>query len=120
MNRLTRSQSLSFVIRHSSVRGSILISTLVFTFVFLIMGMSLLGLLQQRSQLSKLRRAQLTALQIAEAGANYYRWHLAHAPTDYADGTGATGCTPCGPYVHNYSDPSGGVIARSAGASHKT
>lgn len=93
-------------------RGSILISTLVFTFVFLIMGMSLLGLLQQRAQLSRQRRAQLSALQIAEAGANYYRWHLAHAPTDYADGTGATGCSPCGPYAHNYTDPSGGVVGQ--------
>lgn len=94
------------------MRGSILLSTLVFTFVFLIMGMSLMGLLQQRAQLSKLRRAQLSALQIAEAGANYYRWHLAHAPSDYADGTGQTGCNPCGPYVHDYNDPSGGVIGQ--------
>lgn len=34
---------------------------------------------------------------IAEAGIEYYRWHLAHAPTDYQDGTGEPG-----PYVHEY------------------
>ncbi len=96
----------------SKLSGSILISTLVFTFVFLMMGMSLLGLLSQRAQLSRQRRAQLSALQIAEAGANYYRWHLAHAPSDYADGSGATGCSPCGPYVHDYTDPSGGVVGQ--------
>lgn len=39
------------------------------------------------------------ALQIAEAGINYYQWHLAHYPTDYQDGTGAPG-----PYIHNYTD----------------
>jgi type II secretory pathway pseudopilin PulG len=39
------------------------------------------------------------ALQIAEAGINYYQWHLAHFPTDYKDGTNASG-----PYVHNYID----------------
>jgi type II secretory pathway pseudopilin PulG len=39
------------------------------------------------------------ALQIAEAGINYYQWHLAHYPTDYKDGTNTNG-----PYVHNYTD----------------
>ncbi len=39
------------------------------------------------------------AIQIAEAGIDYYRWHLAHAPTDYQDGTGQPG-----PYAHTYYD----------------
>jgi hypothetical protein len=39
------------------------------------------------------------AIQIAEAGINYYQWHLAHFPNDYKDGTN----TP-GPYVHDYID----------------
>lgn len=37
------------------------------------------------------------AFSIAEAGLEYYRWHLAHAPTDYQDGTGEPG-----PYEHPY------------------
>lgn len=45
------------------------------------------------------------ALTIAEAGLNYYRWHLAHAPNDFTDSTGQPG-----PYVHQYSDPQSGVI----------
>lgn len=45
------------------------------------------------------------AIQIAEAGIDYYRWHLAHAPTDYQDGTG----TP-GPYIHNFEDKDGNVV----------
>ncbi|MFQ5454196.1 MAG: hypothetical protein ACE5D6_08425, partial [Candidatus Zixiibacteriota bacterium] len=45
------------------------------------------------------------ALEIAEAGLNYYRWHLAHDPNDLQDGTGGPG-----PYVHQYSDPESGVI----------
>jgi len=48
-------------------------------------------------------RAQ--AFTIAEAGIEYYRWHLAHAPEDYQDGTGSTG-----PYVHNYFDKDGNLI----------
>lgn len=49
------------------------------------------------------------AFSIAEAGIEYYRWHLAHAPGDYQDGTGAPG-----PYVHNYYDKSGNVIGTFA------
>jgi hypothetical protein len=46
-------------------------------------------------------------LAVAEAGANYYRWHLAHAPIDYTDGTGNAG-----PYVHDYKDPEGNVVGK--------
>ncbi len=45
-------------------------------------------------------RAQ--AFTIAEAGIEYYRWHLAHAPTDYKDGTATSG-----PYIHPYYDKNG-------------
>lgn len=48
-------------------------------------------------------RAQ--ALAIAEAGIEYYRWHLAHASQDFQDGTGQPG-----PYVHEYRDKSGNVV----------
>lgn len=48
------------------------------------------------------------ALNIAEAGINYYLWHLSHNQTDYKDGQ-STPTTPdatlgYGPYVHNYVD----------------
>ncbi|OGG04944.1 hypothetical protein A2Z33_06645 [Candidatus Gottesmanbacteria bacterium RBG_16_52_11] len=42
------------------------------------------------------------ALSIAESGIDYYRWHLAHNPTDYTDGTGQPG-----PYLHEVTEPSG-------------
>lgn len=45
------------------------------------------------------------ALAVAEAGVNYYRWHLAHNPADYQDGTGQPG-----PYTHEYKDPQGKVV----------
>jgi len=45
------------------------------------------------------------ALNIAEAGVNYYRWHLAHNPDDYQDGTGEEG-----PYEHEYRDPQGDLV----------
>src|ERR1039458_6637268 len=51
------------------------------------------------------------AFNIAEAGLNYYLWHLNHNPTDYKDGQ-STPTTPdptlgYGPYVHNYVDTNG-------------
>lgn len=48
-------------------------------------------------------RAQ--ALAIAESGIEYYRWHLAHGPQDFQDGTGHAG-----PYVHSFADRSGTII----------
>lgn len=48
------------------------------------------------------------ALNIAEAGVNYYLWHLSHSPGDYKDGnTGNLTQDPTlgyGPFVHNYVD----------------
>jgi Tfp pilus assembly protein PilX len=48
------------------------------------------------------------ALNIAEAGINYYLWHLSHNATDFRDGK-TTPASPdpqlgYGPYVHNYVD----------------
>lgn len=48
---------------------------------------------------------QKTAFVIAEAGVEYYRWHLAHAPKDFKDGTSGPG-----PYTHEYKDKNGVVI----------
>jgi Tfp pilus assembly protein PilX len=48
------------------------------------------------------------AFNLAEAGLNYYMWHLNHNATDYKDGN-TTPATPnaqlgYGPYIHNYVD----------------
>jgi hypothetical protein len=45
------------------------------------------------------------AFSIAEAGIEYYRWHLAHYPSDLQNGTGQAG-----PYVIPYNDPEGGQV----------
>ena len=51
------------------------------------------------------------AFNIAEAGLNYYMWHLNHNSTDYKDGQ-STPTTPnptlgYGPYTHTYVDTNG-------------
>ncbi len=53
--------------------------------------------------------AREQAFQIAEAGIDYYRWHLAHASTDYKDGTATT---TNGPFIHNFEDKDGNVIGK--------
>lgn len=47
------------------------------------------------------------ASMIAEAGIEYYRWHLAHASSDYQDGTGVPG-----PYTHDYYDKNGTLLGQ--------
>ena len=48
-----------------------------------------------------------SAFRIAESGIEYYRWHLAHAPLDFQDGTGQPG-----PYNHNFYDKLGNLIGQ--------
>lgn len=78
---------------------------LVYSAVFLTLVSALAGYIfvEKRLELAKENREK--AFQIAEAGLEYYRWHLAHWPTDLQDGTGGPG-----PYLHTVSDPEGGVI----------
>lgn len=68
-------------------------------------GLSGYAMFENRASISKHNREQ--AFQIAEAGINYYRWHLAHDKTDYYDGNSTS--TP-GPYVHDYQDKNGLTI----------
>jgi hypothetical protein len=81
--------------------GSILIYTVVIIFIF---SLVMLGILSYATiQLKTLRGTvnREVAFQIAEAGTNYYEWHLAHFPNDFWDGNAST--TP-GPYVHDLID----------------
>src|SRR5688572_151105 len=84
--------------KHSQ-QGSILIFEVVIIFVVSLVLMAVLGqaVIQLRVLRSTTQREQ--AFHIAEAGVNYYQWHLAHFPTDFQDGTGNPG-----PYVHDFVD----------------
>jgi len=58
-------------------------------------------------QLSVRAQNKLQAFTIAEAGIEYYRWHLAHVAQDYQDGTGHAG-----PYIHPYFNKDGTQIGQ--------
>lgn len=82
-----------------SRRGDILILTLLIMTLLVLVEVPLLTTLALDLRATHTQVAREEALQIAEAGIDYYQWHLAHFPTDYQDGTGSAG-----PYVHNYTD----------------
>lgn len=90
--------------RIRSSEGSVLVMVTLLIFVISLVLLAILGTATMQLRLVRKTQDKELAFHIAEAGANYYQWHLAHFPTDYADGTGQTGCNPCGPYVHDYTD----------------
>jgi len=92
--------------------GALAVLTIIFASVFIMIASGILSLIIYQKKLAKVIEAKESALQIAEAGVNYYRWHLAHDIDDYADGTGDICVYPnaCGPYQHDYYDPLGGKL----------
>jgi type II secretory pathway pseudopilin PulG len=92
-------------------KGLILVNVLVFGVIAIIVTTALVNwggaMLRDTRQLSSKEQA----LQIAEAGIEYYRWHLAHASTDYKDGNATTSN---GPFIHDYSDKDGNKIGQFA------
>lgn len=81
--------------------GSILVLAVVFVSIVLMTFGALISyvLIQQKINIRNVSYNR--ALLIAEAGANYSRWHLAHSPNEY---------TFSGTY--DYHDPSGNVIGQ--------
>ncbi len=94
--------------------GAMLIISLVAItlFIALASGLISLGLIRHKLYLQEVAKEQ--SLDVAEAGINYYRWHLAHDQTDYADGTADSCIYPnaCGPYEHPFDSPSGSITGK--------
>ncbi len=84
-------------------KGSLLIQTIVFGSIAIVIIGALVSWAGVNIKASRLSIYREQALQIAEAGVDYYRWHLAHAPVDYLDGN----ATSTGPYVHIFYDKDG-------------
>lgn len=98
--------------------GMVLPLIIVIVSILIIFGVSLITwtITEHKDTLRKVKKVQ--SLQVAEAGVNYYKWHLAHDSSDYKDGN--TWCCDegsipektlplecsgkCGPYLHEYRD----------------
>lgn len=88
-----------------STRGAISILVLVIGIVASVSLAALVMLTSIEYELTQRKKGREQALNIAEAGINYYRWHMVHDPTDYFDGTGEAGV-----YTHEMTDPAGGTM----------
>lgn len=86
-------------------RGYLLVSVLVFASIGVMIIGALTGWLGTNWRATTQIAERERAFQIAEAGIEYYRWHLAHAPMDFKDGTSVVG-----PYLHDFKDKDGNVI----------
>jgi len=92
-------------------KGGIIIYLIIVIAIFLIITPPLVSNFLAKMQLMRLSMQREQAFQIAEAGINYYQWHLAHYEEDYTDyqGVGALPDVPAastvmGPYEHDYID----------------
>ncbi|MEI6843296.1 MAG: hypothetical protein WCK48_02205 [bacterium] len=82
--------------------GSILVQAFVFGTISIVIIGALISWAGVNIKASRVAIYREQALQIAEAGIDYYRWHLAHNQTDYQDGTATSG-----PYIHDFLDKDG-------------
>ena len=89
-------------------RGFIMLMAIVFGAVFLTVLGALVSfsITQNKYQIADTGKAK--ALSLAEAGIEYYRWHLAHFPTDLTNGTGNTS------FSLTQNDPEGGAVGTIA------
>ncbi len=87
--------------------GYLVLLVLVFGSVLTILVGGTFGFVFTQHGFQGVKKEREVAVQIAEAGANYYRWFLSHYPDDLTDGTGGEG-----PYEHEYFDPEGGAIGK--------
>ena len=92
---------------HHTYRGMILINALVFAAIAVTVTIGLTNWGASVLKTTRTLSEREQAFQLAEAGVEYYRWHLAHAATDYTDATS----TPA-PYIHTVTDTSGDVIGQ--------
>lgn len=82
--------------------GQLSVTMVIFSALTVVLISGFVFLAGSFLQLSVRSLNRTQAFSIAEAGIEYYRWHLAHAPSDFQDGTGASG-----PYTHAFYDKSG-------------
>jgi len=87
--------------------GALTIFVLILAALAIYIVSSLAYWATSQNRLAREKEARETSFQIAEAGLDYYRWHLAHDQNDYWDGNPQG--TP-GPFVHDYFDKNGNLI----------
>lgn len=93
--------------KFKKLRGAFLPVIMLASTLFLAFSIAIISLALSNVKIANLHNQKITAMSIAEAGINYYLWHLSHNNTDYCDGTTCTGQAPYGPFHHEYKDQNG-------------
>ena len=86
-------------------KGVILLNVLIFSGLAISLVTFFLSWASSSIMIAKRTLYKEQAFQIAESGIDYYRWHLAHDPNDFKDGTNHDG-----PYVHNFYNKDGNLL----------
>lgn len=84
-------------LKETNQAGYLLVSALVFGSIGVILLTALVSWVAISHKATQQLLEKEEAIQIAEAGIDYYRWHLAHAKQDFQDGTATSG-----PYTHQF------------------
>lgn len=87
--------------------GQLLIPIIIFSSIAIVLMGGIISWSNITIQANRRLFTREQAIQLAEAGIDYYRWHLAHAPTDFQDGTGGPG-----PYIHEINDKNGNRVGQ--------
>ncbi len=91
-------------------KGSYLPGILLASVLFIAFASALVGIAMANVKRAAYHEKVISSLEVAEAGVNYYMWHLSHDNTDYCDG-GSCGSGPSfGPFTHEYKNFKGEVI----------
>lgn len=86
-------------------KGQLLVMILIFTTIALVIMGGIINWTKITIEANRKLLVREKAIQLAESGIDYYRWHLAHAQSDYKDGTNSPG-----PYLHHVYDKDGNEI----------
>jgi hypothetical protein len=82
--------------------GTALVFLIIIIAVFTIVMLPVVAVFLGKMQLMKSAINREQAFQIAEAGINYYQWHLIYFPGDYQDDDNVVACESG--FCHNYVD----------------
>lgn len=89
-------------------KGSYLPVILMASVLFMAFSIAVISLSLSSVKIANLHNDKITSMSIAEAGIDYYLWHLAHDNEDYCDGHPS--CDGSTSFKHDYTDQSGKVL----------
>ncbi len=100
------------VINLEKKRGAFLPVIVMVSTLFIALIVAVIAMAMTNIKTANNHRDKVLAMEVAEAGVNYYLWHLAHNNTDYCDGKSCVGDSTAGYKIepHEYRDVSERVI----------